>query len=100
MFLIEEKIIMELEELFCIIDDFYLGFQKSINFKLLENNQRKTRKISRLSSYRNFKAYYQEKIMKYHQKDFSCLVSYNRFVELIPYTLILDFGQKKKNRLA
>jgi hypothetical protein len=93
---------MELEELFCRIDDFYLCFQENINFNLLENNQRKTREISRLSlsevmtiiiyfhqsSYRNFKAYYQEKIIKHHQEDFPCLVSYNRFVELIPYTLM------------
>lgn len=40
---------MQLEELFCNIDDFYLNFQESINFNLLENEQRKTRKISRLS---------------------------------------------------
>jgi len=93
---------MDLEEIFCSIDDFYLCFQENINFKLIENHQRKARKISRLSlsevmtiliyfhqsSYRNFKAYYQEKIMKHHQKEFPCLVSYNRFVELIPYTLI------------
>jgi hypothetical protein len=26
--------------------------------------------------------------MKYHQQDFPCLVSYNRFIELIPYTLM------------
>ena len=93
---------IELEKLFCHIDDFYLSFQKNINSKLIDNNHRKTKKISRLSmsevmtimiyfhqsSYRNFKAYYVKKIIKYHQKEFPCLVSYNRFVELIPYTLI------------
>ena len=40
------------------------------------------------SSYRNFKAYYQEKIIIHHQRDFPFLVSYNRFIELIPYTLM------------
>jgi hypothetical protein len=38
-----------LEELFCNIDDFYLCFQESINFNLIENSQRKTKEISRLS---------------------------------------------------
>ena len=38
------------------------------------------------SSYRNFKDYYQKNILKHHQPDFPSLVSYNRFVELMPYT--------------
>jgi len=40
------------------------------------------------SNYRNFKSYYQENLVKYHQKEFPCLVSYNRFIELIPQTLM------------
>ncbi len=40
------------------------------------------------SSYRTFKDFYQKNILKYHNHDFPCLVSYNRFVELMSYTLI------------
>ena len=93
---------MDLEELFCIIDDFYLNFQEKINSKLIDNQPKKRLRKCRLSlsevmtimiyfhqsSYRNFKNYFQKKIVKYHHKDFPSLVSYNRFVELIPYTLI------------
>ena len=93
---------MELEVLFCEIDDFCQDFEKQFNRKLINNHQRKRAKKSRLSlsevmtiiiyfhssSYRHFKAYYQEKMVKYHQKYFPNLVSYNRFVELMPHSLI------------
>ena len=71
---------MELEVLFCEIDDFCKDFEKQFNRKLINNHQRQRAKKSRLflskimtiiiyfhsSSYRNFKAYYQEKMIKYH----------------------------------
>jgi hypothetical protein len=40
------------------------------------------------SSYRNFKDYYQKNLVKYYQKEFPRLVSYNRFIELMPHSLI------------
>jgi Transposase DDE domain len=93
---------MELEELFCVIDDFYQDFDRQFNSQLREKFLGKRNRRSRLtlsevmtimiyfhqSSYRNFKNFYQGKVQKEHQKDFPTLVSYNRFVELIPYTLI------------
>ena len=41
-----------------------------------------------LSGYRNFKWYYNRMITKEYRKFFPKLVSYNRFVELMPYTAI------------
>jgi hypothetical protein len=40
------------------------------------------------SSYRNFKAYYTEQVMKHYAGAFPRLVSYNRFVELMPSALV------------
>jgi hypothetical protein len=40
------------------------------------------------SNYRNFKSYYQDNLMKYYQKEFPYLVSYNRFIELMSQTLM------------
>jgi transposase len=40
------------------------------------------------SWYRNFKAYYQEKVEQHWSAEFPGLVSYNRFIEWIPSTLI------------
>ncbi len=93
---------MELEVLFCEIDDFCQDFEKQFNAKLIDNKQVKRQRKSRLSlsevmtivvyfhgsNYRNFKAYYQDKILQHHFSDFPDLVSYNRFIELIPHTLI------------
>jgi transposase len=40
------------------------------------------------SWYRNFKAYYHEKVQTYWSAEFPGLVSYNRFIEWVPSTLI------------
>jgi hypothetical protein len=40
------------------------------------------------SSYRNFKAYYAEQVMKHYAGAFPRLVSYQRFVELMPRALV------------
>ena len=50
------------------------------------------------SHYRHFKGYYTEHVMKHLKSEFPCLVSYNRFVELMPMALIpllAYFGQCK-----
>ena len=91
---------MELEVLFCAIDDFCKPYEKQFTPKIIGNKARKTKSRLSLSevmtivvyfhqsSYRTFKAYYQENIRKHHQKDFPKLVSYNRFIELIAQALI------------
>jgi hypothetical protein len=50
------------------------------------------------SSYRNFKDYYRKHIRKYWQAEFPQLVSYQRFIELMPNTLmplIYDLNSRK-----
>src|SRR5579883_3172513 len=81
---------MEIEKLFCEVDDFCEIFEKKWQQELLSSSERKRNKKFNLclsevmtiiiyfhqSSYRNFKDYYTN------------LVSYNRFVELKKSALI------------
>ncbi len=93
---------MELDKLFCEIDDFCLIFEPHFQSQLLNYSERKRIKNSRLSlseimtivvyfhhsRYRDFKHYYQDLILHYHSPDFPNLVSYNRFVELMSFSLL------------
>jgi hypothetical protein len=93
---------MEIETLFCKIDDFCQAFAPIFDSHLLPNKVVKRKRKSRLclseiatiivyfhcSSYRNFKDYYIKHVLKYCQSEFPNLVSYNRFVELMPSALI------------
>lgn len=93
---------LSLEELFCSVDDFCQIFEPLWENQLLGHNlqRRKRRRILCLSEimtimicfhqscYRNFKTYYLEKVQKYWQAYFPRLVSYNRFLEWMPSTLI------------
>jgi hypothetical protein len=79
--------------LFCDIDDFCLLFEPLWRARLLETRQRNrpaTLCLSEVmtiivlfhaSSYRNFKAYYLEQVLKHYTWAFPRLVSYQRFVE-------------------
>jgi hypothetical protein len=100
--------------LFCDIDDFCLLFEPLWQARLLETRQR--RRASALclsevmtiitlfhaSSYRNFKAYYTEQVMKQYAWAFPRLVSYQRFVELMPGALVPLCGylQTRKGRCS
>ena len=91
-----------LDELFCFVDDFCQIFEPLWENQLLGHNlqRRKRRRILCLSEimtimigfhqscYRNFKTYYLEKVQKHWQAYFPRLVSYNRFLEWMPSTLI------------
>jgi hypothetical protein len=91
---------MNILALFCDIDDFCLLFEPLWRKRLLETRQRdrpSTLCLSEVmtiivlfhaSNYRNFKAYYTEQVMKHYLWAFPKLVSYNRFVELMPSALI------------
>ncbi|HBE20848.1 MAG TPA: IS982 family transposase [Cyanobacteria bacterium UBA11367] len=95
---------MNLTELFCEIDDFCHDFEPKFNEKLITSSVQTIRNTpaSRLclseiltiiiyfhqSAHRTFKNYYLTKIFQYHQNDFPNLVSYSRFVELMPSSLI------------
>ena len=91
-----------LEELFCPIDDFCLGFEPAWRKQLMSKGKccRDRQKRLRLSEImtilisfhtsgcRNFKAFYLNVVSRYWHNAFPNLVSYQRFIEWIPSTLI------------
>ncbi|MEN9521064.1 MAG: hypothetical protein RLZZ381_3652 [Cyanobacteriota bacterium] len=93
---------MILEELFCHVDDFCQTFeplwkQQLIGNGLKQRNRQRSLCLSEVmtilisfhqSCYRNFKSYYVKKVQMEWGKDFPGLVSYQRFVEWTPSTLI------------
>jgi hypothetical protein len=91
---------MDILSIFCDIDDFCLLFEPLWRARLLDTRQRhraSTLCLSEVmtiivlfhaSSYRNFKAYYTEQVMKHYAGAFPRLVSYQRFVELMPSALV------------
>jgi hypothetical protein len=96
--------------LFRDIDDFCLLFELLWERKLLETRQR--RRASTLclsevmtiivlfhaSSYRNFKAFYTEQVLKQYLWAFPRLVSYGRFVELMQEALVPLCGYLQSRR--
>lgn len=90
-----------LEELFCSVDDFCTLFEPSWKQQLLIQGKCRfrNRRLSlseimtieiafHISAYKNFKTFYLEVVSCYWRKAFPNLVSYNRFVEWQPSTLI------------
>lgn len=87
---------------FCDVDDFCKVFEPLWQQKLLAVLPRQRQRHSglclsevmtiiigfHLSSYRHFKAYYQQEVARHQRADFPGLVSYNRFVELMPGALV------------
>lgn len=93
---------LSLEDLFCSVDDFCQQFEPLWQNQLLSNelshrNRQRSLCLSEImsilitfhqSSYRNFKAYYTEKVHPQWHSAFPGFVSYGRFVEWIPSTLL------------
>lgn len=91
-----------LEEIFCFIDDFCKCFETCNHGRLLTNQYRKRQKPCRLtlseimtililfqfSHYRTFKDFYFFCLIPHYKQAFPNLVSYNRFVELMPYAIM------------
>jgi len=91
-----------LEELFCSVDDFCQAFEPQWKQQLLGGGLKLRNRYRSLSlgeimtiliafhhsCYRNFKTYYQEKVESEWAGAFPGLVSYQRFIEWIPGTLI------------
>jgi len=96
----ERDSLMKILPTFCDIDDFCLLFEPHWRARLLSDGQRQraaTLCLSEVmtiivlfhsSGYRNFKTYYTEHVMKHLVWAFPKLVSYNRFVELMPAALV------------
>jgi hypothetical protein len=91
---------MNILALFCDIDDFCLFFEPRWRKRLLETRQRERASTLCLSEvmtiivlfhssgYRNFKTFYIQHVLKHMAGAFPRLVSYNRFVELMPSALV------------
>ncbi|QBQ56598.1 IS982 family transposase [Nitrosococcus wardiae] len=93
---------MDLERVFCEVDDFCQAFEPQWNQQLLHSDERKRRKTSNLSlsevmtiiiafhrsNYRTFKPYYTGYVAKYWRGAFPMRVGYPRFVELMGAALI------------
>ena len=93
---------MDILPLFCDVDDFCQLFEPLWKRRLLSSGQRQRDRAPRLclsevmtiivmfhsSSYRNFKAYYTEQVLKHYASAFPRLTSYQRFVELMPRALV------------
>lgn len=93
---------MDILPVFCDIDDFCRLFEPLWKRRLLSSGERQRDRAARLclsevmtiivmfhsSSYRNFKAYYTEHVMKHYAAAFPRLLSYQRFVELMPAALV------------
>lgn len=89
--------ITDLTPVFVSFDDFCIKFKQTIDAKQIGNESRFNLSISEvgtiliafhLSDYRHFKHFYLHYVSKHLTSDFPDLVSYNRFVELVPNTLI------------
>lgn len=97
---------MSLDELFCHVDDFCLAVEPEWEKHLLTNGSRQRQRNGQLynseimtilihfhqSQYRTFKAYYTHYVQVYLGSEFPNLVSYGRFVQLIPRVLALLCG--------
>jgi hypothetical protein len=102
--------------LFVAIDDFCNYFQPHFKLKLLESRTLKRQRKSTLqlseimtiivhfqqSAYRTFKDFYLKQVCKHLRQEFPNLVSYNRFVELMPSALLplSAFLQTRKSKTA
>lgn len=92
---------MSLLELFCDVDDFCQVFEPWAARQQLSNKKKRGRKPSLCASeimtiiiyfhiegYKNFKSYYQKHVCEHLRAEFPGLVSYSRFVELMPNVLL------------
>jgi hypothetical protein len=93
---------MSLDALFCDVDDFCRQFLPAWHRQLLTSGERQRQRASRLtlseimtiliafqqSQYRNFKAFYLLHLCQYARGEFPNLLSYSRFVALIPTALM------------
>jgi hypothetical protein len=91
-----------LTEIFCLIDDFCKYFESKQKHYILPNLARKRRKpcsmslseiiaivvMFHLSHYRTFKDFYLYCLIPHYRREFPKLLSYNRFVELMPMSFM------------
>ena len=93
---------MSLLELFCHVDDFWQAFQPDWQSQLIAQGTVRRMRATRMSEseimtllilfhqshYRDFKAFYTQHVQAHLQREFPGLVTYSRFVELMPRVLL------------
>ena len=92
---------MSLLELFCDVDDFCCSFEAWANAQQLPAGRKRGPKPALTASeimtiiihfhqqgYRDFKSYYEKHVQVFLREEFPTLLSYSRFVELIPSVLL------------
>jgi len=93
---------MSILDIFCDVDDFMILFdhwfkEHALTHKPSTRGRKATLSMSEVmtiiiwfhqSHYRDFKAFYIQHVQKHLRAEFPQLVSYNRFVELMPGTLL------------
>ena len=93
---------MSILDLFCSVDAFWQRFEPRWERELLASGQRRRRRATRLhpaeiltililfqqSGYRPFKGFYREYVQVHLRHEFPQLVSYTRFVDLMPRFLV------------
>jgi transposase len=93
---------MSLLELYCHVDDFWQAFAPAWERELLQSGVKQRRRAGKLypseimtilihfhqMRYRDFKSYYTQYVQGHLTDEFPQLVSYPRFVELIPSVLV------------
>lgn len=93
---------MSILELFCSVDDFWMQFAPKWQSELLAAGKRQRVRATQMypsemmtililfqqSHYRTFKAYYTEYVQRHLRREFPTLVSYQRFIELMPSLLV------------
>ncbi|AXI24008.1 Transposase ISCca1 IS982 family [Cardinium endosymbiont of Sogatella furcifera] len=91
----------KLVEIYYAVDEFLIKFMPYMEKKLLTHSERKPTRTCSLNlseimtiliafhviGFRNFKSYYIH-LQKFHSSEFKKLVSYNRFIELVPRVLV------------
>lgn len=93
---------MSILDLFCSVDDFWQQFAPGWEASLVASGARRRRRARQMhpselmtivilfhrSHYRTFKAFYLEHVQRHLRGEFPTLVSYTRFVELLPTILL------------
>lgn len=89
-------------ELYCVVDDFLKDFLPQFEKNQLESGQKRSKKSCSMSlseimtimiyfhqmRFRDFKSFYNQYLKQHLKKEFPKLLSYNRFIELMPSILI------------
>ncbi|AYB48275.1 hypothetical protein CJJ19_00580 [Candidatus Williamhamiltonella defendens] len=88
----------DINELYCLMDDFCKKFEPILNAKRLTDGAKKRIRASSLSlaelmtlvilfhqiRYRQFKSFYLHHVCQHLRREFPTLPSYSRFIELLP----------------